>query len=540
MSRYFAFTLNSYSEDDELALQTFAKNPRVMHLLYGKEVAPTTGTNHLQGCFCLVKKTKLLTIKNFIGLRQLHIEPCKKVYEANLKYCQKSGLVWQWPLEFIREEKNDNKQTYAQAIELAKQGRFNEIAADKLLKYDNKFKKIYAETVANVETLYFNNKFGDFFKDFNIFIYGPTGTGKSFRIDQIIYILNEFWKIYCKNTHKEYHPFRSYKKNRNKWWDDYMGEEICIIEELEPNWCQMAASNLKTWFDQYSFPGEIKGSSISKIRPLFWILTSNYSLEQLFTNKDGKLIEEDYKPLKRRLYIVKTNNIHDDINWPKLDRIAYYFDTIENVKFEINSQYKNIFDKYMRSYNIYKQNIIENENNPLFNTYNEISSIECEQGSEPRVLLTDEESTNEPILLDTIDDEGTSTENDWPLCKICCQNDIANSYEERCEECINKGLVYRPDIEPAYKNNEYFDQLLESAYKVQDAHKQQKKFNSQIYHVNIVTDFIWDKPEENNELNMYKIMIKDFNLKIKNSRRKISAIQKELSKLRLHSNILSI
>ncbi|ORX66091.1 hypothetical protein BCR32DRAFT_286359 [Anaeromyces robustus] len=313
MSRYFAFTLNNYTETNEQTLQDFAKNSRVMHLLYGKETAPTTGIPHLQGCFCLHKKTKLVTIKNFIGIRELHIEPCKKVYEANLKYCKKSGQVWQWPLEFIKEETPDNKQTYAKAIELAKQGRFDEIAADKLIKYDYKFKKIYAENLANsVETLYFQNKYGDFFKDFNILIYGPTGTGKSFRIEQIVYILNEFWKIYCNNTNKEYHPLRNYKKNRNKWWDDYMGEEICIIEELEPTWCQMAASNLKTWFDQYSFPGEIKGSSISKIRPPFWILTSNYSLEQLFTNKEGKLLE-DYKPLKRRLYVVKTNNIYDDI-----------------------------------------------------------------------------------------------------------------------------------------------------------------------------------------------------------------------------------
>jgi len=213
MSRYYAFTLNNYTSEMEEKLQSFAKSDRVMHLLYGYEKAPSTGTHHLQGCFCLEKKAKLLTMKNYIGIKEITLEPCKKVYEANLNYCKKSGDIWQWPSEFIREEKPNEKQTYAQAIELAKLGKFDEISADKLLKYDNKFKKIFVENLANaIENLYLNNEKGDFFKDFNILMYGPTGTGKSFRIDEIIFVLNEFRKIYCKNTNREYRPLRSYKK----------------------------------------------------------------------------------------------------------------------------------------------------------------------------------------------------------------------------------------------------------------------------------------------------------------------------------------
>jgi len=58
----------------------------------------------------------------------------KKIYEANLSYCKKSGNIWQWPSEFIRENAKEEKQTYAQAVKLAKQGKFEEINAKKLWK----------------------------------------------------------------------------------------------------------------------------------------------------------------------------------------------------------------------------------------------------------------------------------------------------------------------------------------------------------------------------------------------------------------------
>lgn len=331
-SRYFAFTLDNYTKEQEEKIQKYAiENTNVLHLLYGYETAPTTGTPHLQGCFCLKNKSKCQSEKNKILIKELHIESCKKVYEANLNYCKKSGQIWQYPSEFIRENIKENKQTYAKAIELAKEGRFEEIDAEKRLKYDNQFKKIFIEN-KECQNMFFNNEHGNFFNEFNLFMHGPTGTGKSFRIDMILFILNKFWELYCKDRNIDYKPLRKYNKSRNKWWDDYTGEEICVLEELEPDWCQLSASNLKTWFDQYVFSGEIKGSSIQNIRPTFWIITSNYSLRELFTDKEGKLKEQDYNPIKRRLYSVEVNDITDEINWPNLDKIALYYDTITKIR----------------------------------------------------------------------------------------------------------------------------------------------------------------------------------------------------------------
>lgn len=103
--------------------------------------------------------------------------------------------------------------------------------------------------------------------------YGPSGTGKSKRA----------WEEFPGH----------YQKELNKWWCSYAGEDVVVIEEWSPkNEC--TASALKIWADRYPFTGQIKGGSMTKIRPRKIIVTSNYSIEQCFPNA------EDQGPLKRR------------------------------------------------------------------------------------------------------------------------------------------------------------------------------------------------------------------------------------------------
>lgn len=100
-TRYFAFTINNYSEEEENLIQKFAKSEYCLHLCYGREIAPTTGTKHLQGCFATKIKSRGSTVKKRIGLVNIHIEPCNKVYQANLNYCKKSKDTWEYPEKFI-------------------------------------------------------------------------------------------------------------------------------------------------------------------------------------------------------------------------------------------------------------------------------------------------------------------------------------------------------------------------------------------------------------------------------------------------------
>ncbi|OUM61271.1 hypothetical protein PIROE2DRAFT_12765 [Piromyces sp. E2] len=68
MSRYFAFTIDNYNQEQELKLQTFAKKERVMHLLYGYEETPTTGTLHLQDeTMCNVGVYRMNNLSNILS-----------------------------------------------------------------------------------------------------------------------------------------------------------------------------------------------------------------------------------------------------------------------------------------------------------------------------------------------------------------------------------------------------------------------------------------------------------------------------------------
>ena len=103
---------------------------------------------------------------------------------------------------------------------------------------------------------------------------GPTGTGKSRKI----------WEEFPGH----------YQKSQNKWWCNYTGQDVVVIEEADPKTMEHLASFMKTWADRYPFCGEIKGGRIDGIRPLKVIVTSNYSIEECFPNAN------DSEPLLRR------------------------------------------------------------------------------------------------------------------------------------------------------------------------------------------------------------------------------------------------
>ena len=50
-SKSWCWTLNNYSEEEVQNIQDSVKNEKlgIKFLIFGKEVAPTTGTPHLQG-----------------------------------------------------------------------------------------------------------------------------------------------------------------------------------------------------------------------------------------------------------------------------------------------------------------------------------------------------------------------------------------------------------------------------------------------------------------------------------------------------------
>lgn len=241
------------------------------------------GTPHLQGYFVLNKKKRLSWIKNNMS-ETAYLFAANGTPDQNYIYCTKdyrAGKVASYfehgTLPTTGGQKHAEK--YKEAIEVAKsQGDIiGAVAPDIALRYYGTLQRIkrrYRPLPDQLSCLR------------NSLHYGSTGMGKS------SYINNRYGS-------KVYH------KNSDKWWCDYVEQEethgvsTVLIEELDNSNIYLL-SWIKKWIDRYPFRAEPKGGSVM-IRPPKFDITTNFSLEDICTNKEGILMHKEfYEPLKRR------------------------------------------------------------------------------------------------------------------------------------------------------------------------------------------------------------------------------------------------
>ena len=114
------------------------------------------------------------------------------------------------------------------------------------------------------------------------FIFGAPGTGKtSLALDfaRLVSDDDNVFAFYMKGPNKWWDSYMS----PNKWWDGYHGQKTVVMDEADPETWADLESLLKVWGDRYSFVAEVKGGS-RKILPEWFIVTSNYTLEELTRN----------------------------------------------------------------------------------------------------------------------------------------------------------------------------------------------------------------------------------------------------------------
>lgn len=134
-------------------------------------------------------------------------------------------------------------------------------------------------------------------------IYGKSGVGKSYLVRE------SFDEIY--------------EKENNLWWDGYSNESVVLIDDLDKSWLKLSYY-LKIWGDNYRFKAQIKGGVIQPIYKKL-IITSNYSIEYLFTSnlkKDEEPDNELIDAIKRRfeeIEMVDKDQRNEIINKLKLE-----------------------------------------------------------------------------------------------------------------------------------------------------------------------------------------------------------------------------
>lgn len=242
------------------------------YILYGRETCPETQRKHLQGMVIFPNARPLTTVLKQFAPR--HIEMCKSPSDS-VTYCKKEG-------EFVErgvppnpskqavnahhERKNaarrkESKERYAGVLEYAMVGDLEAVRVVEpalFLQSYSTLKRIAVDYMKFPPAIPLLQ---------NLWVYGPSGTGKS-HFARLLAFPGAFdrGEIYLKAC--------------NHWWDGYSRQPICLMEELSPDH-QKLAPLLKQWADIWSFSAEIKGGTISA-RPLHFIVTSNYSIEEVF------------------------------------------------------------------------------------------------------------------------------------------------------------------------------------------------------------------------------------------------------------------
>lgn len=273
-SRNFVFTFNNYPDT------TYVDNLVCKYIAYSKEVAPTTGTPHLQGyvSFCSAKthdQAKKL-------LPGMWCSPMIGSLAENDIYCSKVESMTE------RGEKpisNDNKgraekMRWQRARDAAKKNLLDDIDADIYIRCYSTLKRIakdHAIKPAPQDCI-------------AVWIYGVTGMGKSHSVE-IASGLNV------------------YKKNMDilQWFDCYQGEECVYLEDISVfnvKWGDL----LKRLADKWPMLACVKGS-MQYIRPKYVVVTSNYRISDIWT--DSRTVD----PLLRRFREVEKLSVDQVIDF---------------------------------------------------------------------------------------------------------------------------------------------------------------------------------------------------------------------------------
>lgn len=226
-----------------------------------------SGTEHIQACFRFASQRSFRFVKE--SIQRAHIEACKSFFDS-WKYCSKSETRVSGPVTHGRipvPPKRKGRST-KEFNELVLGGKLEDLVADgsvhistypKLVQAKQLY-QLHSASHAQVDTLR-----GEWH-------YGPTGTGKT------------------RGVSAKYPNL--FRKNPNKWWDGYQGEDVVLIDDFDKRHDGLGYY-LKIWADHYPFTAESKGSSM-QIRPTAIIVTSNYHPRDIWDTP------ETLEPILRR------------------------------------------------------------------------------------------------------------------------------------------------------------------------------------------------------------------------------------------------
>lgn len=267
----YQFTLNNYTQAQLEHLLTV----KCRYIGFGKELAPTTGTPHLQGLVMWTGGKTTSACVAALGVGPLHVEVAISSYDLYV-YNKKDEEYFEAGRPPISKKRQGEQgaEYWEEILALCKQGKISECPP-----------KLQVMSMKNLDYIYkkelLSRKLPAFTDMDCRWYWGDTGSGKS------------------RSAREEFPD--AYLKMCNKWWDGYDDEETVLIEDFDQAH-SVLCHHLKLWSDCYPFIGEVKQAS-RKIRPKRVIITSNWSPEDIWQALP------DLEPILRRFKVTKFSKL---------------------------------------------------------------------------------------------------------------------------------------------------------------------------------------------------------------------------------------
>lgn len=259
--RNFVFTLNNYTESLENEIKEFIKE-HCRFGIFGKEIAPTTGTHHLQGYIELSKPQRFTAIKKKLP-PGTHLEQRKGTRDQAIQYCKKDGDIW------------------SHGQEISQQGRRTDLDAIRSMALADGLRAVssvasYQELKVAEQFLVWNEP-PRVWKPTVLWFYGATGLGKSRRAR---WILEQEYGL---------NPSDIYTKcDGTKWWPGYDSHKGVIIDDFRPSWWSI--TEMLSLLDRYEKRIEFKGG-YRQFRAEYIVVTSCLGPNQCYEGT-GEAIQQ--------------------------------------------------------------------------------------------------------------------------------------------------------------------------------------------------------------------------------------------------------